>query len=73
MSKATIHPDYGIIHVTCSCGNKFDTGSTLSAKKADFHIEICSECHPFYTGQSTSAAITGRGEQYANRYANFNL
>ena len=44
--KADTHPDYNEIEVTCACGNKFKTGSTLNQ---ELHIEICSECHPFYT------------------------
>ena len=42
-----IHPDYYQATVTCNCGNTFVTGST----KSDIHVEICSKCHPFYTGQ----------------------
>ena len=46
-----IHPDYYQATVTCNCGNTFVTGST----KEDIHVEICSKCHPFYTGQQKSA------------------
>ena len=45
--KADIHPDYVLAHVTCSCGNEFWTRST----KPELHVEICAECHPFYTGK----------------------
>ena len=45
--KAGIHPEYVLAHVHCSCGNEFYTRST----KPDLHVEICSECHPFYTGK----------------------
>ena len=46
--KAEIHPEYGEITVTCSCGNTFKTQSTLGE---DLHLEVCSQCHPFYTGK----------------------
>lgn len=45
-----IHPAYGPIEVTCSCGNKFTVGSTLGR---NFHIDVCNQCHPFYTGTET--------------------
>ncbi|HNE43709.1 MAG TPA: 50S ribosomal protein L31, partial [Rhodocyclaceae bacterium] len=46
--KAGIHPDYNEIQVTCSCGNTFSTRSTM---KKPLHVEVCSACHPFYTGK----------------------
>ncbi|MFZ9653639.1 MAG: 50S ribosomal protein L31, partial [Steroidobacteraceae bacterium] len=46
--KEAIHPDYTEINVTCSCGNVFKTRSTLGQ---DLSIEVCSSCHPFYTGK----------------------
>ena len=45
--KTEIHPEYGLSHVRCSCGNEFYTRST----KPEMHVEICSACHPFYTGK----------------------
>ena len=51
-----IHPNYHQATVTCNCGNTFVTGST----KSDIHVEICSKCHPFYTGQQKAAAARGR-------------
>jgi large subunit ribosomal protein L31 len=45
--KASIHPDYVLANVHCSCGNQFYTRST----KPDLHVELCSACHPFYTGK----------------------
>jgi large subunit ribosomal protein L31 len=45
--KAEIHPEYGPSHVRCTCGNEFWTRST----KPELHVEICSNCHPFYTGR----------------------
>jgi large subunit ribosomal protein L31 len=46
--KADIHPDYVLTNVHCSCGNQFYTRST----REDLHVELCSECHPFYTGKA---------------------
>ncbi|HCD04397.1 MAG TPA: 50S ribosomal protein L31, partial [Methylophaga sp.] len=46
--KADIHPDYSEINVTCSCGNSFKTRST---RGNDLTLDVCSECHPFYTGK----------------------
>ena len=48
-----IHPNYYQATVTCNCGNTFVTGST----KQDIHVEICSKCHPFYTGQQKAACL----------------
>lgn len=45
--KAGIHPEYTLANVHCSCGNQFYTRATV----ADLHVELCSECHPFYTGK----------------------
>lgn len=63
--KASIHPDYKIINVTCSCGNTFKTGSTLSH---DLTIEVCSECHPFYTGKQKIIDAGGRVQKFYDRY-----
>ena len=49
-----IHPNYYQATVTCNCGNTFVTGST----KEDIHVEICSKCHPFYTGQLVDVSIS---------------
>ena len=51
-----IHPNYYQATVTCNCGNTFVTGST----KQDIHVEICSKCHPFYTGQQKASQARGR-------------
>ncbi len=64
--KADIHPDYTDIKVTCSCGNTFETRSTLGK---DLHIEICSACHPFYTGQQKIMDTAGRVDKFRKRYA----
>ncbi len=63
--KASIHPDYQMIKVTCSCGNTFETGSTL---KDELNIEVCSECHPFYTGQQKVVDTGGRVKRFKDRY-----
>ena len=51
-----IHPDYYQAKVVCNCGNEFVTGST----KEEIHVEICSKCHPFYTGQQKASSTRGR-------------
>ena len=64
--KAEIHPDYSEITVTCSCGNKFKTRSTQSK---DMNIEVCSKCHPFYTGKQKIVDSGGRVDKFRRRYA----
>lgn len=61
-----IHPDYHEITVTCSCGNTFETRSTF--KKDNLHLEICSECHPFYTGKQKFVDTAGRVEKFRDKY-----
>lgn len=63
--KADTHPEYGEIEVTCACGNKFKTGSTLGK---ELHVEICSECHPFYTGKQKVMDTEGRVGRFKSRY-----
>lgn len=63
--QADIHPNYKDITVTCSCGNEFKTGSTLGK---DLHVEICSACHPFFTGQQKMIDTAGRVERFKKRY-----
>jgi large subunit ribosomal protein L31 len=63
--KEKIHPDYKEINVVCSCGNKFKTRSTLGR---DLHIEVCSECHPFYTGKQKIVDTAGRVERFKQKY-----
>ena len=63
--KKDIHPTYNEITVTCSCGNTFQTKSTL---KEDLSIEICSACHPFYTGQQKIVDTAGRVDKFRRRY-----
>jgi large subunit ribosomal protein L31 len=61
--KAGIHPEYVMTTVTCSCGNEFVTRST----KSELHVEICSACHPFYTGKQKLLDTGGRVERFQRR------
>ncbi|MDR1529340.1 MAG: 50S ribosomal protein L31 [Burkholderiales bacterium] len=63
--KENIHPKYTEMEVTCSCGNKFVTCSTLGRA---LHIEVCSSCHPFYTGKQKIVDTAGRVEKFRQRY-----
>lgn len=63
--KDGIHPEYKTIKFACTCGNAFETGSTLNK---DLAIEVCSKCHPFYTGQQKLVDTAGRVEKYRSRY-----
>ena len=65
--KAEIHPKYREIKVVCSCGNTFKTRSTLA--KDELHIEVCSVCHPFYTGKQKLVDTGGRVDKFKKRYA----
>jgi len=64
--KTKIHPDYAEVEVTCSCGNKFTTRSTLGKP---LHVEVCSACHPFYTGKQKIVDTAGRVEKFRQKYA----
>jgi large subunit ribosomal protein L31 len=64
--KTGIHPDYKEITVICSCGNTFKTRSTLGK---ELHIEVCSACHPFYTGKQKIVDTAGRVEKFRQKYA----
>jgi large subunit ribosomal protein L31 len=63
--KADIHPKYGEASVTCSCGNTFITEST----KPTLRVELCNECHPFFTGKQKLVDTGGRVERFQRRYA----
>jgi large subunit ribosomal protein L31 len=63
--KSKIHPPYNEITVTCSCGNIFTTRSTNGK---DLHIEVCSACHPFYTGQQKIVDTAGRVDKFRRKY-----
>ena len=63
--KQGIHPNYNEISVHCACGNEFQTRST---RKDALHIEICSECHPFFTGKQKLIDTAGRVDRFNKRY-----
>ena len=63
--KPEIHPAYKPINVTCSCGHVFSTGSTLCR---DLTIEVCAQCHPFYTGKQKLIDTGGRVQKFRDRY-----
>lgn len=63
--KAAIHPVYDEVRVHCACGNTFTTRST---HKSDIHVEICSACHPFYTGKQKLMDTAGRIERFRRKY-----
>ncbi len=62
--KKGIHPKYMKATVRCACGNTFETGST----KEDLRVEICSQCHPFFSGQQKLVDTGGRVERFKKRY-----
>ncbi|MCE5200513.1 MAG: 50S ribosomal protein L31 [Armatimonadota bacterium] len=62
--KADIHPKYVKSKVTCACGNTFETRST----NPDIHVEICSACHPFFTGKQKIMDREGRVEKFLSKY-----
>lgn len=64
--KPEIHPNYDEITVTCACGNTFQTRSTMGE---DLSIEICSQCHPFFTGKQKLVDTAGRVDRFNKRYA----
>jgi large subunit ribosomal protein L31 len=63
--KTSIHPEYVQAHVTCTCGNEFTTRATRS----ELHVEVCSNCHPFYTGRQKLIDTGGRVERFQRRVA----
>ena len=63
--KQGIHPDYKEIAVHCACGNQFTTRST---RKEELHLEICSACHPFFTGKQKLIDTAGRVDRFNKRY-----
>ena len=64
--KTTGHPEYTEINVSCTCGNTFKTGSTLGH---DLQVEVCSSCHPFYTGKQKILDTAGRVDKFRKKYA----
>jgi large subunit ribosomal protein L31 len=63
--KPGIHPEYKAAKVVCACGNVIETRSV----RGDFHIEICAQCHPFFTGKQKIMDTAGRIERFKTRYA----
>ncbi len=63
--KPGIHPAYKKSNVICACGNKIETRST----RGDFHIDICSNCHPFFTGKQKLIDTEGRVDRFRRKYA----
>ncbi|MCP1727982.1 large subunit ribosomal protein L31 [Natronospira proteinivora] len=63
--KAQIHPEYAEVNVTCSCGNQFTTRSTLGK---DLQVEVCSACHPFFTGKQKIMDTAGRVDKFRRKY-----
>lgn len=66
MPKPGIHPQYETVRVRCACGNVFETRST---HKGEIHTEICSSCHPFFTGKQKMVDTAGRVERFRRKYA----
>ena len=62
--KANIHPVYEVVNVHCACGNAFDTRSTAKT----IRLDICSECHPFFTGKQKIVDTEGRVEKFLQKY-----
>lgn len=63
--KKKIHPNYQKCMVTCACGNTFETHATMPK----IHVEICSQCHPFYTGKKKLVDSAGRIERFRRKYS----
>jgi large subunit ribosomal protein L31 len=64
--QANIHPEYVLTNVTCSCGHSFQTRST--SKSGQIHADVCSECHPFYTGKQKILDTGGRVAKFEKRF-----
>lgn len=65
--KSDIHPEYQTTTIKCACGNEIEVGST----KTDIRVEICSKCHPFFTGKQKLVDTAGRIERFRKKYAKF--
>ncbi|MCS6912800.1 MAG: 50S ribosomal protein L31 [Myxococcales bacterium] len=64
MPKPSIHPNYSLATITCACGAVYETAST----RGSFAVEICANCHPFYTGRQKLVDAAGRIERFQKRY-----
>jgi len=62
--KPSIHPQYNVVTATCACGNTFETGSI----KSNLKVEVCSACHPFYTGKQKFIDAGGRVDKFKKKY-----
>ncbi|MGV8073153.1 MAG: 50S ribosomal protein L31 [Syntrophobacteraceae bacterium] len=67
--KENVHPDYNKAVIKCACGSEIETGST----KKEIRVEICSKCHPFYTGKQKLVDTAGRIERFRKKYEKFEL
>jgi len=67
--KQAIHPEYTAMKVVCTCGNSFETRSTNGG---EFHVEVCSQCHPFYTGKQKIVDTAGRVSKFQQKYGRKN-
>ncbi|OOC11300.1 MULTISPECIES: 50S ribosomal protein L31 [Thioalkalivibrio] len=65
--KAEIHPQYREVNVICTCGTKFTTRSTLG--QDEMHLDVCSQCHPFYTGKQKIVDTAGQVDKFKRRFA----
>ncbi len=65
--KTGIHPEYFVTTIKCACGNELEAGST----KSDIRVEICSKCHPFFTGKQKLVDTAGRIERFRRKYKKF--
>jgi large subunit ribosomal protein L31 len=68
--KEKIHPEYQPVVMRCVCGNELQTRSTVTGKNGVVNMEICSECHPFYTGKQKLVDSAGRVERFRRKYGN---
>lgn len=63
--KQDIHPQYDVVTITCSCGNEMKISSAM---QHDMHVDVCSQCHPFYTGKQKEATSGGRIDRFNKRF-----
>ena len=66
--KKNFHPEYSLGNITCACGNTFQVRTTVG----DMRVEICSSCHPFFSGQQKLVDTAGRIEKFKKKYGNLN-
>ena len=67
--KEGIHPKYYTASAKCACGNQFEVGATIQ----EISVEICSQCHPFFTGKQKLVDTAGRIDRFRKKYANFDF